>query len=165
MKYLTKEWHLGKISDRECQKREKENQRYFRENIKKFPVDFILFAEKESLHDALFEKCEIDRIKNSLSLDLICGENTKGYHRLTLVYLNVNLKKLAIDILNKLVNSKDAELLYDEIDMNGEFFVHRMLFWPTYTEIAIFFRDFKFNKINVTSRKRALIRRRFKEIL
>lgn len=164
MKYFTKEWHLGEYSVVKTQRIEEKYNKYFDENLGKFPIQFVDFLNDTTLHDALIECCVIDHAKCELSLRLICGENKIGYSLFEIVYLNVQVNELDIKTLKNNVSSDRTELLFDEIDNSRYRFIHRLLFWPSYDDVEISFNDFKFYKQKIRSRKRSAIKQRFIEI-
>ena len=152
MKYFTKEWHQGKLRDSQFNQMLNNYKKFAKENIQKFPANFVFLFQNESLHDGLIIQCIADFKTSTLSLDLVCGDKQKGYCQIKLKYFGVDLKKIDLKKIDDLVNSEDAELLNDEIDLDNKFFVHRMIFWPDYFELELFFEDFTFHRTEAKSR-------------
>ena len=151
MEFFTKKWFLGKLPENESKRRLQEYKNYLKKIFPKLPITLRSFALKFELHDGLLEKCTINQFEKTLQFDLICGDLQKGYFRLKMVYLDVDLNKKLIIKLKALIKNTSSEILYDEIGLVlDKKFVHRILFWPDFIELDMNFSNLKVeaNKLN-----------------
>lgn len=149
MKYFTEAW-LSDEMDNEAQWAvAKEYQRHLAALMPHLPPDVQTLATSVSLHDGLLSRAVADREQAALRLTLRCGDNQVGYFDLDLHYHQVLFTPEAVENLAGLIANPSLEDLhyvhrcseakYDELDMEGENFVHRILFlrgheWPDPTD-------------------------------
>lgn len=157
MKFFTKKWHKGEYGDLKSERVVEKYEQHRKKILNRFPKKFINFCTTENLHDSLISSCAIDISNKTLLLDLICGDNQRGYFKIQLSYSDVDLKGFDLPEIRRLVEENRTELINDEIDIFKEHFIHRMLFWPQYIEIKVCFKEFDFQKLKVKSRFSAVI--------
>ncbi len=138
MKYFTEQW-LNDEMDNEAQLAVvKDYQRHLAALMPRLPPDVQTLAASISLHDGLLSRAVVDTEQATLRLTLRCGDLQVGYFDLDLHYLQVLFTPEAIENLAGLIANPSledlhnmyrcSEALYDELDMEGEIFVHRILF-------------------------------------
>ena len=76
---------------------------------------------------------------------LVAGDNQSGYYTVDLKYEGVALDRLDLQSLRSVAGDAKSQLLYDEIDVEAGYFVHRFLFWP-YRSVHIYFRTVQLHK-------------------
>jgi len=76
---------------------------------------------------------------------LVAGDNQSGYYTVDLKYEGVALDRLDLQSLRSVAGDAKSQLLYDEIDVEAGYFVHRFLFWP-YRSVDIYFRTVQLHK-------------------
>jgi hypothetical protein len=92
------------------------------------------------LHDARIETCTLDHRQRRFGLCLRAGDTQSGYVTVDLEYDDVALDRLNVQAVRSVAGNAKSELLYDEIDVEGEYFAHRFLFWP-YRAFDVYFRS------------------------
>lgn len=164
MEFFTKKWRLGGFSERKSKEIEKMYDTHVKKVLAKFPVHIRKIFEELYLHDGLIDKCTVYKNKKIIKLCLICGDLQKGYSRVVISYLNVLMNSALTSKLKKISQNVKSEVLDNEIDMDLEGrFVHRILFWPKFSEVEILFNDLKVKKIKKKNRDRSNLSARFFE--
>ena len=82
---------------------------------------------------------------------LVAGDNQSGYYTVDLKYEGVALDRLDLPSLRIVGGNAKSQLLYDEIDVEDGYFVHRLLFWP-YQSVDIYFRTIQLHKAPTPAR-------------
>ena len=103
------------------------------------------------LHDAQIRECTLDLRRQQLQLCLVAGDNQSGYYTVDLKYEGVALDRLDLPSLRIVGGNAKSQLLYDEIDVEDGYFVHRLLFWP-YQSVDIYFRTIQLHKAPTPAR-------------
>ena len=120
------------------------------------PQRFQEFESSHSIHDAQVRRLRLDHGQRTLGMELIAGDNDRGYSDLHLTYLGVDRLPSVAPVLARIAGNSEAEALYAEIDVGADgTFLHRWLWWP-YEELDICFTAFDFA---VTPRTRRSFRR------
>ena len=104
-----------------------------------------------ALHDAQVRERTLDHHRQRLQLCLVAGDNQSGYYTVDLKYEGVALDRLDLQSLRSVAGDTKSQLLYDEIDVEDGYFVHRLLFWP-YQSVDIYFRTIQLHKAPTPAR-------------
>ncbi len=151
MKYFTREWHAGEMSDEESERIVSDYWAYIDTLLQKLPPSVATLAREINLHDGLIHRVLIQAEKKQLELGLQCGDLQVGYFALDLTYSEVRMDLLDIPFLQERAQDRQIEVLYDEVDLEDGDYVHRILFWPE-GEIAIVFRGLEIVRTPRTDR-------------
>ena len=147
MKWLTREWHGGGLSDAEYEAR-LEHCRDHHERLRpRLPAGLRLLAGEPddlgyvSLHDAVVDWWVLDGSR-SLAMEVFCGDEEIGYRRLVVQYRGrVELVGACEGDLRRWLDDSRTEFLYDEVDvLDDGRFEHRHLLWPE-GEFGVRFED------------------------
>ena len=139
MQFFTPEWHEGEVSDDEFEAVPVRYAAHIAALAPNVPPAVRELAVGRSLHDGTFGRVIVDRRRRRVTLELRVGDQQVGYADLQLIYEEVDLTRLETATLRAAVDDSESELLYDEVDQEGEGrFVHRVLFFP-YREVDIAF--------------------------
>ena len=149
MKYFTSAWARGELED-EAGTAFADYKKHLASLLPKLPPDVLTLATNSNLHDGMLLQNVLDTEQATLLLTLRCGDLQVGYFDLELHYLHV-LSPPATEGLAKLVANPSrgdlhhSESLYDEVDIEGDVFVHRILFYTrrTYHEVTVRFRQLR----------------------
>jgi hypothetical protein len=82
---------------------------------------------------------------------LRAGDNQVGYANIGLEYQEVATDRLDVPFLRSAVADPTTELLYDELDEEGGYVVHRLLFWP-YQSVDVYFRAVQLSRSSADAR-------------
>lgn len=138
MKYLTKKWATGGLTDDQYESAYKACQAHYKSLQKEANVAIQQLLEI-NIHDA--ELREARWRKKNLELFLRIGESQAGYFDAWLIFENAKLDKSVEKLLFS--KKKETELLYDEIHKKSHGrFSYELLIFP-YREIAIEFKKAK----------------------
>lgn len=163
MRFLTRAWHAGELSDEDCDRVEDEYRAHQRLVRPKLPPRLRAYAESISIHDGRLRSVRLDRSTRDLRVALRAGDTPRGYFDLDLVYTGVSLDALDVTALALIARDPKAEALYDELDVTNEGLLqHRLLFWP-YREVAITFLGFEFSQTPAPDRSFTRPREPFEE--
>ena len=139
MKFFTRAWCTGEMSDEEHEQVVQNYWSYFDSISKNFPYNILNFAKKISVHDGLIRKIVIDRGLASVHLFLRCGDNQTGYFDLDIIYSGVRFPLSNIDAFESLSKNRHTNILYDEIDIEpSQLYVHRIIFYPEHEILLVF---------------------------
>lgn len=135
MNYFTPAWHSGDLDDAsDCAF--EDYQRHLAGLLPGLPPEVQTLATSINIHDGLLWAAKANPEQESLRLVLRCGDLQVGYFDLELEYkatvsaeLTEALRNLSVVRLNQPLTPYPTEALYDEVDREGEFLVHRILFW------------------------------------
>jgi hypothetical protein len=141
MRFFTRAWCTGELSDDECEQVVSAYWRHVAEIAPRLPADARLLAEQLSLHDGLFRRLIVNQTAQTCRMELRCGDLQVGYFDLDIEYRDASFMALDVDNAATIVDGEHSEILYDEVDIigNGRF-VHRLLCWPQ-GELWIAFAD------------------------
>ncbi|MEJ7893824.1 MAG: hypothetical protein WKF94_14415 [Solirubrobacteraceae bacterium] len=137
MKWMTRGWQCGDVSDAEGAALEAEYQSHVERLLPRLPDALRVFVGQPdesgyvSLHDGRLEWWASDAPR-SFTLQVFCGYDRLGYRRLVMQYRGRAevFGASGRDVAGWL-NDPQTELLYDEVDIaeDGRF-EHRFLLWP-----------------------------------
>jgi hypothetical protein len=129
MKWLTREWHDRGFSDPESLAVWAEYTEHLNRILGWLNDGTDELVSTIHLHGGVVESFTYN--DRRLELMIICGDNTRGYERLTLAYNGVVAMEPLAKGLDFLIE-KPTELLHDEVDVyEGPQYEHRVLCWPT----------------------------------
>lgn len=151
MKYFTKEFCLGNLTDEEFDKRLKEYKNHMSIIERKLPNNLKSFYYNINLHDGRITSIKYSYKKHDLELNCRIGDNNSGYSELNINYTLSNESKDYSKILNNLKKQKNNfEMLYDELDIKSNFYTHSIIFWPI-MEIEIEFININYKIICINN--------------
>lgn len=149
MKFFTPAWHRGELDDGPDTAFE-DYRRHLAPLLPRLPPDVQTLAST-NLHDGLLFHLVTNG--DALQLSLRCGDLRVGYFDAALDYFGVlpsaeftkTLEEIAPVTSRRAAkrNTRCSEALYAEIDVDGEWIVHRILFIAgnSYHELTVRFRD------------------------
>lgn len=140
MRYFSSKWHGGELTSEEEDEIPLKYQEHLDRIVGQLPGDLRKLSKLGNLHDAIIRHVQSNRSKAELSIHLTSGYQQVGYRAMVLTYMGV--PRESFDELRDLPSDRVWEVLYDEVDLEGEAAVHRMLFWP-YAELVVVCSDFK----------------------
>ncbi|WP_155826387.1 hypothetical protein [Leptospira alstonii] len=125
MKFFTKKWASGELSDEEAQEVPELYQKHLDGIIPELAFSVRALALGISLHDGLVQKFQ--KRGHNLEIVIIVGDLQVGYQTLKLTYISGKL--LASKAMHEKLKKKNAvEIIYDEIDIGAKAgFIHRIL--------------------------------------
>ena len=141
MKYFTREWATGKLTDDEWRERDAAYQNLLDALLPHLPSAVAEIATEISLNDALVRRVTLRRAEHWIRLEFLCGYQQRGYFDLSLIYTNVDFGFLDIRELASIARDPRTEVLYTEVDLVADgVYEHRILFWPR-GEMTLRFRE------------------------
>lgn len=141
MKYLTRGWATGKLTDDEWKERDKAYQHHLDELLPHLPKPVATIAADISLNDALIRKICLHTVEHWVILELLCGDQQYGYFDLSLTYTQVDFDLLDIEEFACIARDPRTEILYTEVDLVADgVYEHRILFSP-HGEVTLRFRE------------------------
>lgn len=151
MKYFTKEWCYGYLTEKKIITQKKSYEDYIASIYHKLPFSLKILYEGISLHDGALMKICFDNNKHILILKGVFGDLQVGYFLLEIKYLKV--QNLHDEFLKNVFKNQRIEILSHEIEMlSKEHYSHRMIF-NTRNEIEIIFSDMQLKLQNTTQKK------------
>lgn len=165
MRFLTREWHAGTLSDAEADALEAAHATNLASTLPKVSSQLREFHTTVSIHDGLLQAAVLDHDNATLRVLLHCGDQQQGYRDVALTYLGIDNATLDVALLTLIANDPASEALYVEIDCIEEYsYEHRWLWWPFRRELDIQFRDFTFTVHPQASRDFQRPQHAFREI-
>jgi hypothetical protein len=144
MRFFTRRWHGGELSDAESDGVAPAYEKHFATIAAQLPPALHEFTRTLKIHDALMRSCRVDDTHGTLALDLLIGDLGIGYFDLRLFYEGVSLAPSDRAALARVALDPEADALYDELDISPDgTFIHRWLWWP-YAEFDITFAGFSY---------------------
>jgi hypothetical protein len=148
VRWFTREWQNGELSDEEAEARDRAYAAYLRERVEHLPQPIRGFAlptdAHMSVHDALVDEAEIDSRKGQIEFVLLNGDLQAGYGKLRLTFLDAELATPSVGRLRELLATQRTEFLRQELEIGDESeatpYTIRFLLWPE-GEIEIRCRD------------------------
>lgn len=150
MKFFTPAWHSGALDSKGPDTVFDDYRRHLAPLLPSLPPDVQTLAST-NLHDGLLFHLVTNG--DALQLSLRCGDLQVGYFDLALDYSGVlpsaefkeTLEEIAPVTSRRAAkrNTRCSEALYSEIDVDGEWIVHRILFIAgnSYQELTVRFKD------------------------
>ena len=147
MRWFTRQWQDGELSDDEAEARDPDYRTYIRSVIDRLPEHVRAFAqemtEHMSVHDGLLDRATIDLVNRRIELVLLNGDLQVGYGKLRLEFLEADLIEPIIDQLQPLLSNPETEFIRQEVELAegaSASLELRFLLWPE-GQIAIACRD------------------------
>ncbi len=150
MKFFTPAWHSGELDGDGPDTAFEDYRRHLAPLLPNLPPDVQRLAST-NLHDGLLFHLVTD--KDELKMTLRCGDLRVGYFDLVLDYFGVLPSADFLETLTQIApvpsrraadhNTRYSQALYDEIDIDGEWIIHRILFTSnnSYHELTVRFKD------------------------
>ena len=147
MRYFTRSWAGGELTPEEAE----ETRRAYRSHVEslgeRLPGAFSELATSVDLHDAIIRRVSVDRRAARLRIELRSGDQQAGYFDVVLGYSGVPLETTNLVCLEDRARDPRTEVLYDEVDIDGDgHLCHRFLFWPD-GELEIRFASFALSRM------------------
>lgn len=140
MRYFTREWADGLLSDEETDRASDAYRARLAEVRPLLPPGAGELADAE-LHDAVIDLVAWAPHARRLVVSWVAGDLQLGYVEVGSVYTGVTLGPEAVEALCDLARDRAAELMYDEVDLADDGSLrHRLLFWPRH-EVVVEFTD------------------------
>ncbi len=117
MKFFTREWHSGELSDEESERIVSDYWAYINTLLPNLPPPVATLARETNLHDGLIHRVLIQPEQKQLELGLRGGDLQVGYFDLDLTYSEVRMDRLDIPFLQGSAQRRQTEVLYDEVDL------------------------------------------------
>ncbi len=149
MKYFTKEWHNGKISDRKSSALAETYKEYIDKNVHRLPFSIRLLAKSISLHDGIIKYININSKNKTLEFLVSCGNLQIGYYEITILFKSASYNQKQIDELKQ----QQYEILYNEWEITDKGYNFKILFYP-YFEISIDLSDLDIKIANINEEER-----------
>jgi hypothetical protein len=139
MRFFTRAWHRGDLSDEETELVRLAHQEHMAALVPTLPLSLRQLASATNLHDAQIHGITLDKEGARLRIDLIAGDLQRGYFDVAIEYHETEIGRLDTVALRQIATLPDRQVLFDEVDRleTGQY-VHRMLFWP-YEELEVTF--------------------------
>jgi hypothetical protein len=118
--------------------RQKAYRKHLRRLRRLMPPSLIAQVEHVKFHDAVLERLLVDSRRREVRLEVFCNEWGPD-SRAVLIYRDAQL--IGTTAARRIVGDRKSEILYDELDVDGETCIHRFLFWPRLRELEIRFHD------------------------
>jgi hypothetical protein len=148
MKYFTREWASGDLSDEQCEEVQASYRRHIESLLPRLPASVVELEKQVSLHDGLVRRVVVDLPARQLTMELRCGDLQVGYRDVDLIYSGVEFATLDLTELASVARDRQTELLYDEFDVDEDRnYIHRILFAPA-GEISVKFGSLCLNQTN-----------------
>jgi hypothetical protein len=113
------------------------------------------FHTNQSLNTNFLDKIQTRTSRKEVALNLISGDQQRGYSLLSIRYKNAALIETESHI-RRALNFRNAQIRYDEFDLGPgglSPYVHRFLLWPKHLgEFAISFDDFDVEQRSLATR-------------
>jgi hypothetical protein len=139
MRFLTRQWHRGGLSDAESDAVVEAYRRHLEALLPVMPATVRELAQWVSLHDGRFRGAQVHRSAGTLTLELRCGDLQRGYFDVDLTCGGVNFASSTLADLAAAVRNTKSECLADEIDTADDgSWLHRILIDPD-REVTIAF--------------------------
>lgn len=152
MKFFTREWCEGKLSKDMTNEMWKKYDQYLQKIQPKFSNMLKKATKQFNLHDGLIKEFSIDEAGKNLNFKIVCGDLQVGYSKLNVSYNKVEFSKTPTKKIEQIANNPETEILYDEYDISGDLYIHRIIVWPRYESFSIYFKDLNFKTNKVKSR-------------
>jgi hypothetical protein len=141
MRFLSRGWADGDLSEQECDRARAEYAARLDEIWERLPSSMRKLAREVSLHDAVIERVVWTPASKELLIVLVAGTRERGYQGVSLTYRGALLGPRRVESLRRAAMDRETEVLYDEVDIDdGGLLVHRILFWPR-EEVTVDFQE------------------------
>lgn len=147
MKYFTREWCHGNVSEEESDRIVESYWSHIDRISERLPDKLVVLAKEVSLHDGLIRRIYLDSSSKHLELDLVCGDLQVGYFDLELKYEGLEIEDYFPTLLDAIFKHTKIEVCHDEVDIdNSNRIVHRTIFYPEY-EIELVTDSLTYSKV------------------
>ena len=147
MRYFSRSWARGELAPEEADEVCRAYRSHVEGLVGRLPGAVAELATAVDLHDALIRRVIVDRRAAGLSIELRCGDQQTGYLDAVLRYSGVLLEKTDLGTLEIRARDPRTEVLYDEVDIDGDgYLCHRFLFWPD-GELEVRFTSFAMDRV------------------
>ena len=127
MKFFTRAWHSGEMTDVRAEQVREEYQQHLA--VLNLPASIASLA-RNNVHDAHVLNVRQNPDHTTISLCLRCGDLQRGYSDITIVFKAATVDGDSFNTLQTASQSASVEVLYDEIDRAGGGFEYRLLLYP-----------------------------------
>ncbi len=146
MKYFTREWCSGGLSDEENDRIWEDYKKYIKDIYWKLPFVLKILTNDISLHDGIIKKTYFYVKEGVLEFSGIFGDLQIGYFGLNIKYFDVY--KMDTAFLKSLFYKEKAEILYDEIEILPDNKYSHKLIFTNGKEMEIIFNDIELKITN-----------------
>jgi hypothetical protein len=147
MRFFTRSWARGEPGPEAVEEVRRTYRSHIEGLIVRLPLAVEELATALDLHDALIRRVTVDRRAAVLRIELRCGDLQAGYFDAVLQYSGVLLEKTDLVTLEGRARDPRTEVLYDEVDIDGDgHLCHRLLFWPD-GELEVRFTSFAMDRV------------------
>jgi hypothetical protein len=148
MRYFTRGWAEGELSDEDSERARSEYARRLDEIEPSLSPAMRTLARQVHLHDAIIDEVAWNPGAKELRLTLVT-DALQGYEAVTLTYVGAMLGYRRVETLRAVARDREIAILYDEVDVDLEdgetTLIHRLIFWPEY-ELTIDFRELRLER-------------------
>jgi hypothetical protein len=137
MRWFTREWQSGQLTDEEAEARDPAYARYIKSVADRMPPHIFDFAMPTNAHisvdDAKVDRAEIDIAGRSIRLRLLNGDLQEGYGKLNLDFIDAELIEPTVERLRVFLANPRTEFLRQEVEPGegvGTPFEVGFLLWP-----------------------------------
>jgi hypothetical protein len=138
MRFFTPEWHEAELPQADTDATFAAYERHLEAIWPRLHATVRVLAGGLPLQNALIRRVVLDRAAHELRLELRAGDEETGFFDADLTYLAAIVDAADVQRLAEAARDPDSELLYDELDLGGDSYIHRLLFWP-YRECEVLF--------------------------
>jgi hypothetical protein len=138
MRFFTPEWHEAELPQAETDAVFAAYDRHLETIWPRLHATLRLLAGALPLQNAVIRRVVLDRAARELRVELRAGDEETGYFDADLTYLAAIVDAADVQRLADAARDPESELLYDELDLGGDSYIHRFLFWP-YRECEVLF--------------------------
>lgn len=152
MRFFTRAWCTGGLSEEAWERAPKEYASHLEQLMSTLPVKVQAFAREVNLHDGLFREVVIDRFKSEVTLRLRCGDLQVGYFDLDVTYQGADLDSIDLAALRAAAEAPGTEILHDELDVHPSGrVIHSIIFSPEH-EVSMTFDSMHYTQVARPSR-------------
>ena len=120
MKYFSREWHSGDISEGEVGEVRDRYWAFIASISDSLPEPIRELATAVNLHDGLVQELVVDHQESTVAILLRCGDLQVGYFDVRLVYSGVPTRLLDVAMLKETASEPESELLDAVVDLAAD---------------------------------------------
>lgn len=128
MRFLTSEWVSGGLTDEEWDDRWSAYQENQQAVLPLLSAGADRLLRDIHLHDAVPKECEIG--DPTIVLRFVAGDLQRGYELVELTYSDATVSGAVVGHVRDWLADSATEVVHDEVDLDGDGFVHRYLLHP-----------------------------------
>jgi hypothetical protein len=163
MKYFTREYQNGHLTDNEVDKRRFDYNLHINAIHSNLTDNIKSFIKEINLHDGIIQLVKVNRNSDNLSFMIRCGDLQVGYYDAEITYVGIDLNNTNLESIRAVAIAKNEEILYDEFDIDDGYFTHCYLCYPKY-EFMIRFKDLRFSRVDKPDRKIEVFKKKYIDI-